>query len=773
MKIGFNPQSIVGLDGMPLVGRVTFYVHDSDVKATVFSMQGDTFVESQNPQLLNNAGRLEDTVFFDAAIIDVSIQQYIGETGHMTPDSPDSDFAPFDHFEIGFQIPAGESVPKVGTIEELKGADVSTGVVLVTGYYQDGDSPARFYLWDESSSNTEDGGYVIASDNEDAGRWIMLWGFATIPSILYGIKAGTEEANISSFLSYPEIIGTHLLCTAPVPRFLPGTYSSNTTFSTTKKVAFDKGAKFTNAIFSLPCCDVEPGNDYVADFIFSRQAVAESGWFRTLKRFYTCKAQTLHIGADNFADKTIDAVTTVNGGTITGNGRIAPTYTVDGYLHFSGCKILANGFLAAEGERVKFSGTAWNDDWWTSIALASRFNFIALSGTYTGAFVDFRTINSNRVDIDDFSNADIFLKAAICDVGSNALLDKRLFCRGRSFSSMTASVFTEIHDATIDGACELSATTLKLYNIKAQTSFKFNGNELRVYDGCDLKLAAGCTLSVLQAYDSKITKDTALDVFPSISAYRCEWKVSMAAATDNETNTTAAAFEHCLVHDSVFLHKHLSFFSCTITNCQIGVYPYKENNAYKMNFVMEGCSHISSAPVVFNKIDDLGDVCNNIEPTIRIVNNTFSGNAIGVRAPFYSSLTNRTLFFKGGALSGFEYSGNGGACPSDSAQSNHSQYFVATTSSDTEIPNSGYVSPVEIRAFPTFCQRSALTTINFGRYTQEWLLSNQEDIVALEKIGKHIVHSVQLTPWATDEYNDYFSLRYYDTSDPNKTIVIM
>ena len=73
MKIGFNPQSIVGLDGMPLVGRVTFYVHDSDIKATVYSMQGDAFVESQNPQLLNNAGRLDDTVFFDAAIIDVSI----------------------------------------------------------------------------------------------------------------------------------------------------------------------------------------------------------------------------------------------------------------------------------------------------------------------------------------------------------------------------------------------------------------------------------------------------------------------------------------------------------------------------------------------------------------------------------------------------------------------------------------------------------------------------------------------------------------------------
>jgi hypothetical protein len=278
---------------------------------------------------------------------------------------------------------------------------------------------------------------------------------------------------------------------------------------------------------------------------------------------------------------------------------------------------------------------------------------------------------------------------------------------------------------------------------------------------------------VLQAYDSKITKDTALDVFPTISAYRCEWKVSMAAATDNETNTTAAAFEHCLVHDSVFLHKHLSFFSCTITNCQIGVYPYKENNAYKMNFVMEGCSHISSAPVVLNKIEDLADDCNNIEPTIRIVNNTFSGNAIGVRAPFYSSLTNRSLFFKGGSFASFTYSGNGGACPADSAQAALSDDWTATTSLDTNLANSGYVSPTEIRAFPTFSTRSPMTTLAFGKFTQEWQLSDETDLVALEKVGKHIVHSVQLTPWATDEYNDYFSLRYYDSSDPNKKIVIM
>ena len=158
------------------------------------------------------------------------------------------------------------------------------------------------------------------------------------------------------------------------------------------------------------------------------------------------------------------------------------------------------------------------------------------------------------------------------------------------------------------------------------------------------------------------------------------------------------------------------------------------------------------------------------------MNNTFSGNAYGIRAPFYCNVTNRSLFFKAGRLTGVVYSGNGGECPADSAQVSFSNDWPAETAYDTDLSNSGYVSPVELRAFPTSSQRTALTSIDFGKWTQEYSLTDNigEGISTENKIGRHIVHSVQLTTWnAQEQYNDFFSLRYYSASNPNKPIILM
>jgi hypothetical protein len=195
-----------------------------------------------------------------------------------------------------------------------------------------------------------------------------------------------------------------------------------------------------------------------------------------------------------------------------------------------------------------------------------------------------------------------------------------------------------------------------------------------------------------------------------------------------------------------------------------------------MTFTMEGCTVNNAVPITFQKFADATDDVNGIEPSIRIVNNTFSGNAYGIRAPFYSNVTNRSLFFKAGRLTGIVYSGNGGECPADSAQVSFSNDWTAETAYDTDLSNSGYVSPVELRAFPTASQRTALTSIDFGKWTQEYSLTDNlgEGISTENKIGRHIVHSVQRTTWnAQEQYNDCFSLRYYSASNPNKPIILM
>lgn len=779
MKIGFNPESIVGLDGKPLAGRVTFYAHDSDTKVDVFTMQGEDFVQAQNPQLLNNAGRLADTIFFDSAIIDVFIEKYIGLPGQMSEESSDADFEPFDHFEIGFELPTAESVTNVETIADLEDANTDSGVVLVTGYYAKGDSPARFYLWDGNANNTPDGGYVIASNNSDTGRWILLWDCDYIPSTLYGVFPGINETNISSFLSYPMQVGSHLLRTSPIPRFVQGTYSANTIFTTTKTVKFDRGAKFTNAFFNLAGMETDEGGaDYIADLYFTRQHEARLSWFRSLSAFWTCNADKLVLDRDNLANRNIYSSCAVTGKTIEGDMRVNATYTAAGYLKFSNCNFCARGIFNPTLDKVKFQGARWDDRLWTTTYSADSFNFINFSGSYAGAFVDFISVNGNApmnaIELKDFGNADIYVKARLCDIASSLNVSRKLYLEGRRISGLTSSVIEEVHDTTIDGLCDLAGSSVSLFNVRAQL-VKFTGTTLNVH-GCEMFLADGSSFSNLFGERSKFTKSTVWDIAPLINLYDCEWSVSMAASNDNETDVQPASFSKSHLHDCTIIHKRLTLKDCTVTACQIGIYPYKSGSSYYMTFTMEGCIVNNAVPINFRKFDDPTDVVNNITPVIRIVNNMFSGNVYGIRAPFYSSLPNSSLFFKAGRLTGIVYSGNGGECPADSAQVSFSNDWTAETAYDTDLANSGYVSPVELRAFPTASQRTALTSIDFGKWTQEYSLTDNigEGISAENKIGRHIVHSVQLTTWNSQEqYNDFFSLRYYSASNPNKPIILM
>lgn len=598
MKIGFNPQSIVGLDGMPLVGRITFYVHDSDVKATVYSMQGDAFVESQNPQLLNNAGRLDDTVFFDAAIIDVLVEKYIGETGHMTPDSPDSDFEPFDHFEVGFDMPNAESVPTVGTVAELEDADTSVGVVLVTGYYTKGDCAARFYLWDKDSNNSADGGYVIASNNSDSGRWILLWDDDTVPCSFYGIVPGTKEENIAAFLNYPQQVGSHLLPTSPVPRFERGEYAAAVTMSTTKHVKFDSGAKFLNATFTIPSATVDPSQTYVADFYFNgRQPKAESGWFRTLKAFWRCNASELVISHDNFTDKKIDTTVSVQGRVISGAGRIPATYSDGGYLYFYNCAINAYKFLSPRYDRVRFAYARWNDNWWVELA-SVYFEFGSTPGTDK---IVFKGADNCNLDVDDFFNADTFVKAAIAN--GSTYLD----LRGRYLTTLTLDQVVSLSNATAN-RINLAAATVNLDGVKCddvRATYADGNTQLSVDNSSVTITTEKPNLSALLCNGSKITIAGTID--PATTTL-----VVVGGTWDGDVKMTAAEL------DAFTEHQLVQFIGVRFDN-------YSEMNVSKL--YMEGCDVCAKINLYAYRVGT-SNLLN-----LTLVNNRFSGSTSGAVWP--------------------------------------------------------------------------------------------------------------------------------------------
>ena len=175
MKIGFNPGSIVDASGAPLQGRVLVYVHDSLEKKLVYIMDGSDYVPTSNPVLLDTTGRIPTTLFFDVGVVDVLVQKYVGEPGHLADESPDEDFEDFDRFEAGFDFdPEKEASRTVETIADLKDIKNPSGVVRVNCYTTPGDTFPRYYLWNPNCTASEDGGCVIADTNDASGMWCYL-----------------------------------------------------------------------------------------------------------------------------------------------------------------------------------------------------------------------------------------------------------------------------------------------------------------------------------------------------------------------------------------------------------------------------------------------------------------------------------------------------------------------------------------------------------------------------------------------------------------------
>lgn len=794
MKIGFSPESIVGLDGMPLVGRVTLYVHDSDDILDVFTLEGDTFTQAANPQLLNDAGRLDATLFFDAAIVDVKVEQYVGAEGQMSVDSPDDDFEQFDHFEIGFDPGVLAVRTSVDTIAELMDASPESGLVNVVGYYAVGDCVPRTYYWDKDSENDIDGGYVVGSNKSDTGRWILLWGDEMMPSSVYGIVPGSNEANINALLTYPQLVGSFLQKTAPVVRFLPGNYTSSVTYSTTKEVAFDSGAKFTGASFNLPRARVlGPVTDYIADFRFTDPtSEAHSAWFKRASWFWGCGAKYMYVdGTNHFSDSSVSSAITIQNANVFGKGRIALSYSDGGYLHFNGCNISAEKFLHPSDDVVKFSSMRWKDLWWTNSA-SSNLDFGRISD---GHRIEFLSSASNSITLNDFGSADVYVRARVADVKNTPLNpDRKLFLDGRRLSSLDVDCFEEIHDCTVTGMCRVSdsdngGSQVSLYNVAA-SSFVSDADILvlensRIAFVVDA-LGSGSAVNHIEARNSSISAQSGSsypwDCSPSIDAYGCEWSLSITPATDDTAGTSSVSFRDCYIHGCHLTYKHSYFDSCRVENCNLEVFPYQESAVYKIQFSMLNCTVKGGTPISLKKYEDSSlDNVKDVVPDIQFVGNRFIGleeNSEGVTMPYYANATNQSLFIRAGVLDGSAadgavilYKDNVGDCPQDSATfrfyATFSQVGVYDTTLIGEIGATAYSCAQILRACPYFSSKSRKSGWNFANRTQYYSDLGPSSISPSNSWGANLVNAVQLSSFQNN--NDFFDLAIALSASPSGT----
>lgn len=199
MKIGLGQNQFFNGEGKPLSnGRISIYALGTDTLIPTYYVSGSSFVAGENPIVCTNDGRI-DSVFFDAALVDVKVEEY----------HQDGTYAQIDTFEAGFKWESTKGV--VDTIDQLREIDPAQSPVRVRGYYELGDSPERTYIWSEGVSLIDDGGYNINSHISGSGAWVMLWNGETIPASLYGVMAvGISESskitNIGKWSSLGQIV---------------------------------------------------------------------------------------------------------------------------------------------------------------------------------------------------------------------------------------------------------------------------------------------------------------------------------------------------------------------------------------------------------------------------------------------------------------------------------------------------------------------------------------------------------------------------------------
>lgn len=618
MKISLAQTQWFDNQGYPLVaGRVSVFLHESDTPATLYTLEGDQYVEAQNPFILDEGGRCPTgSIWFDATVVDVLVESYNGVPGS---------YSTVDRYEDGFEVPGVTNDTMVVGMTGLVNANPELGVVTVVGYDNERDCEARQFVWDPNCTMNEDGGAIVASTTSENGRWILLSDERYMPSSYYGIKAGSSEANISAFLTYPETVGQWSIQLPPVPRFKAGTYTSGGTMSTTKTVAFDTGAKFTSMNFNLYAAEIMYNSDYVADFFFAKQQLARSSWFRSVSKFWTCGARELYQERLNYFTST--AFNNNYGVAYQKISGTPLTMTGTGALMFTDCEF-EDGCLST-GWRTTFNSCRFSDRWFADMA----WDFGSVPAHHT-------QVNpaTNYVAVANFQDANVYvLWAAAYNVQGINL-------EGRFVDTISESMpFTSILDGKISNAKFTHTVSLENCTVGSLA-----------LDSYGVTLSAiGCTLGIVEAkasqlslQDCRVTMGADLDSiytgFNMIggSLGLGDGRSIVRSDATNHLNSHAVNMQGVIVNGGTIegtgmVLRDCDFYDTIVRNIPGGV--GDENQVLSVR--VEDCNFGGSAYLALTPGIDDSSSMNVYEVAIgylKITGNTFLTSVPGIRMPFWA-----------------------------------------------------------------------------------------------------------------------------------------
>lgn len=671
MKIGFNPGSIVDTNGVPLQGRVLVFVHDSLEKKSIYTLQGSDYVASENPVLLDTTGRIPTTLFFDVGVVDVLVQKYVGEPGHLADESPDEDFEDFDRFEAGFDFdPEKEASRTVEAIADLKDIENPSGVVRVNCYTTPGDTFPRYYLWNPNCSASEDGGCVIADTHDASGMWCYLCEGDSIKSSVYGIKPGTEETNLGAFCQAPLGVSGDYVITYPTTLYMEqGTYTNGSSYNVTngRKMLFSCKAKFTASTFYGLDFDVDGHNlDYVADFYImssdKRTKVrARSSWFRTATYFWTCGAGILNLDKTNYFE--FDSIGTMvgpNNAVIIGSFNLySPTFVNSGYLDFTNCTFIGRAIFDKNNLRARFNNCNFSD-------------YLFSGANYNN--VDFGTIaGGHNIEVDNWKITDA-LDADVWLAWANAVGMSIVDLCGRNVTTLYNSNIQEFRNGVFLGGTVSTNVNVKFTDIGGSlTVYPMSAGKSLTLDHCNsVNISSDMPFSSVVVRDSIVVVNTGID--NSVTSYSQDGgavQATFKCAGWNDNSGTHAKGKEISLRNLVASIGNFSWFdnlrlyNCTINN-PINFIPYEDESELWLDAIFVGNTFGNNGYIAFGD-SSVGnaDIYNVKVKNLIIKDNEFYTSGNGVTMPFYSNNAFEPYIAPLQELNA-TYSGNVGSCPAES-----------------------------------------------------------------------------------------------------------
>lgn len=609
-------------------GKVELLDPISNNLIDVWTFTDSEYTVATNPVRLNVEGRVQNTIFSDRLTY-VRVYKYLG-----LDENRNEMFEFVRDYLVGFDENS-ETRDYVVGIEALKDLDPSVNSsVNVIGYYESDDCEMRTYVWVPSSVLEADGGYVINSDVDSSGKWILDFDGPYIPSTYYGVYEGSVS-NINALLSYPEVI--HGKKTARGIYFTPGHYATTNYLLTTKNILISSNTQFDTGI-ECNRIDVKgKPSTWIADIqVNDSGCPVHSCWYKSARAFWGCNSKYKYCDGRNWTDDQLVANISNFRTHFYGADAVLTTDTNGNILAFNQCVFEGNGFLDKDSS-CSFSNMEFTDRYYN--------NF-----TITPANITFSQLSGQGVTLvaKHFKNPSNMVLVGL-KTGSKVIDMQECVLTG----TVDFTGYTEVYNVKVPTMVigENVVESVVLKNVTVTTSLQFNGQNLSMFES-NVKLSSFPNISSINVHDNCIISNGWTLTQGTVNCNDSEW--AMSTGPD-----VVASFTNSVITGEV-KSKNMAVYNCRVKG-YLKTYPLYVTDHYEFKVIVENS-------VLDNDMEFVDDGQYDIFWNVAIMNNTFNGSN-GIKCKYWSDVntSHRVIapYASSGTVHNVRYEGNRGNCPND------------------------------------------------------------------------------------------------------------